>query len=86
LEIDLTWSAAAPEARGYPVDRQVNCFDRAIAFVTASIAPQQLDLHVVERIEIRNSLPKRQPQRGIALEEHLLTGDGEQSVCGILQF
>jgi hypothetical protein len=44
--------SAVPQARGDPIDRQVNALDDGVIAVAATVASQQLELQVVERIEI----------------------------------
>jgi hypothetical protein len=59
-------SAGVPQPRRHPVDRQVNpplhpLLHRA-AFLLRAVAPHQLDLQVVQRVEVRESVRDRARQ------------------------
>ena len=72
---------------GHPLDAFVDLFaakayqsiaslgelpDRAVCRIAGAITPQQLDLHVIERIEIREAVADRARQERVAFEQALL--------------
>src|SRR6266571_7941344 len=60
------------------VDRQVNPGNDILRRVTGAVALQQLDLHVVERIEIGKAVADRAGQERVALKQAPLSGDRQQ--------
>src|SRR5829696_4172023 len=68
-------SAAVPQARRDAVDREVDPLHHPLLRIAGAVAPQKLDLHVVERIEIGEAVLDRARQKRVLLEQHLLPGD-----------
>src|SRR3954466_7817646 len=61
--------SAVAQSGGNAVDRQMNPADDRLARVAAAIALQQLDLHMVERIEIGKAVADRTRQQRIAFQQ-----------------
>src|SRR6516165_12629657 len=57
------------------VDRQVDAGHDIFVRVARAITLQQLDLHVIERVDVREAVPDRAPEQRVALEQALLACD-----------
>src|SRR5439155_11973664 len=71
---------AVAQTRGEAVDGQMDPGHDILIRVAGAIALQQLDLHVIERIQIGEAVADRARQQRIALEQALLVHDREQRV------
>src|SRR6476646_7129145 len=70
--------SAVTKARRQPVDRQVYRALRPYVGRACTIAPQQLDLQMVERIEIRKAVADAARERRIVVEQRRLLRDREE--------
>jgi hypothetical protein len=72
--------SAVAQTRGDTVDRQVNPGNDVVIRVTGAVTFQELDLHVVERVEIGEAVADRARQERVAFEQALLADDRQQCV------
>jgi hypothetical protein len=77
---------AVAQSGGDAVDRQVNSGNDVVVGVAGPITFQELDLHVVERIEIGEAVTDRARQERIAFEQGLLAHDRQKCVDHALPF
>src|SRR6266481_9308826 len=71
---------AVAQAGRDTVDTKMNALHDARIGVARPMAPQQFDLHMVERIDVGKAVADRARQQGIALQQRLLPRDGEDRV------
>ena len=72
---------AVAQAGGDAVDGEVDALRRRpSSAVAAAVALQQLDLHVVERIEVGEAVADRAREQRVALQQRLLLHDREQGI------
>src|SRR5262245_46286945 len=77
---------AVAQARGNAVDREVDALHHGLVAVAATVALQQLQLHVVERVEVGEAVAYRAGEQLVVLQQSLVLHDLEQGVDGILPF
>src|SRR5439155_3792838 len=67
--------AAIPQARGQPVDGEVDPALGSLVGLSRAVASQQLDLQVIEWIEIRKTIADAARERWIVVQQALLSRD-----------
>src|SRR5690242_1688859 len=71
-------STRIPQPRRYAVDGELNPAQHLLVRILRAMLPQELDLHVVERVEIGETVAHRALQQRIALQQPFLPRDVEQ--------
>src|ERR1700724_4412533 len=77
---------AVAQSGGDAVDRQVTPGSDIVIAVAGAIPLQELDLHVIERIEIGEAVTDRARQERVALKQALLAHDRTQRLDPRLPF
>src|SRR4029453_8785848 len=72
--------ATVTQARGDAIDAEMDTLHDLGRGVAGAMAAQQLDLHVVQRVDVGEAVPDRARQRGVGLKQGLLAGEGEDRV------
>ena len=67
--------ATIAQRGGQPVHRQQDAALHEFVVVAGAVAPQQLDLQMVQRLQIRETVEHRTCQRRVVGEQVVLTGD-----------
>jgi hypothetical protein len=81
LRLADTSSAGIAQAGGNPVDRQLDAVQHALVAVGRAMPPQQLDLQVVQRIEVRQPMTQRARQQRVALQQRVTAYDRRQNLA-----
>ncbi len=63
---------------GDSVDREVDRLHHALVRIAGTIALEQLQLHMVERIDVGKAVADSARKRGVALQEGALLKNGQQ--------
>src|SRR5688572_27082434 len=77
-------STGVAQPRGEAVDGKVDAALHALLRVARAVAPQQLELQVVQRVEVGKAVADRARERGIRRQESVGAGDGEERRHGRL--
>src|SRR5688500_10342660 len=71
-------SSAIPQSRGNAIDGEMDGLDDALVGVAGAIALQQLELYVVERVDIGETIANGACEGGVAFEKRVLLEDRQQ--------
>ena len=75
----ITTLAAFAQARGDAVDGELDAAQHLlVSIVLRAVLFQELDLHMIERVEIGKAMLDRALEQRIALQEPVLAGNLEQ--------
>src|SRR5262245_27891130 len=73
-----------PQTRRNSVDGEMDALNNALIRLAVPIALEQFELHVIERIDIREPVADRAGERRVALEQALLLEDRQERLDRIL--
>src|SRR5262249_45374080 len=66
------------------VDGEVDALHHVLVGVAGAVALGQIDLHVIERIDLRQAVADGAGELRVAFEQRLLAHDGEQGFGGVV--